>query len=336
MHVAAFLKRPTNHTLGAMVVVYGAERYLKQSARKTVERLVLGEEDDSGPTKFSGSDVDLATVLDELRTVSMWGSRRLVIVEEADEFVSRHRAALENYAAKPATKALLLLDVESWRKNTRLARALENAGLVLECSPLKGAALARWLNETCRTEHGKTLAREAAALLVQLAGTDLGLLDQQLAKLAAYVGQRSEIEPADVRRLVGGWKAETTWTMTNAVRDGRIEVALACLDKLLTAGESPLRILAGITYVFRKVAQAAEMASRPMPLSAALLEAGLFRNEVGSWTTYLRRITRPRAEQIYPWLLQADAGLKGASRLSERTQLERLLVQLSGGLPSDE
>jgi DNA polymerase III delta subunit len=44
---------------------------------------------------FDGSDAELAEVLDEVRTFSLLGGRRIVVVSGADPFVSRHRAALE-------------------------------------------------------------------------------------------------------------------------------------------------------------------------------------------------------------------------------------------------
>ena len=41
-----------------------------------------------------------------------------------------------------------------------------------------------------RRSHGKQLVAAAARLLVELVGAEMGLLDQELAKLAAYVGER--------------------------------------------------------------------------------------------------------------------------------------------------
>ena len=99
-------------------------------------------------------------------------------------------------------------------------------------------------------------------LLRELAGEDLGLLEQELAKLAAYVGSRSTIEADDVRTLVGGWRTETTWAIAGAVRRGRSGEALDLLDKLLNAGESPHKITAGLTFVFRRLAQAVERCAK--------------------------------------------------------------------------
>jgi DNA polymerase III subunit delta len=332
MHATEFLKAPEKHEPGPVAVLYGDERHLKVEAFHALARTVLGGDADGGGelglTRFSGKDIEFKSVTDELLTVSMWGEKRLVAVEEADEFVSQHRASLEKYLDKPARRSVLLLTVKSWPKTTRLAKLVAKIGLDLECSELKGAALLSWLAEQARSRHGKRLPRDAAALMVELAGTSLALLDQELSKLAAYAGQRAEITTDDVRTLVGGWKAETTWAMLDALQDGQVPAALRHLDQLLTAGEAPQMILGGLIYRFRQLAEATERARQGAPLKTALKDAGVWGNKLESAAGYLRRIGRPRAERLYARIVAADADLKGGSRLSERVQLERLLVEL--------
>jgi DNA polymerase-3 subunit delta len=260
----------------------------------------------------------------------MFTARRIVLVEDADEFVTKHRGQLENYVDKPSKKSTLLLDVKTWKKNTRLAKKLDEQGLEIDCGELAGPKLTAWLGESAEANFGKQLSRDAAALMVELAGTGLGLLEQELAKLAAYVGDRPRIAPEDVRQMVGGWKAETTWTMLDAVRDGDPATALGCLEKLLTAGEAGPKLLGGISFVFRKLADATERSREGVALPAALKDAGVFFRDIEKAERYLRRVKRPRAEKILARLLKADSDLKGGSQLSDRLQMELLLLWLAG------
>ena len=225
MHATAFLKSPPPN-IGAIAVLFGEEQFLKRAAFERLCLLVLGDDEEHlGLTRFAGDQVDLKTVCDELRTISMWGSSRLVAVDDADRFVSQNREGLEKFLQKPPKNSLLVLDVKTWPQTTRLAKAVPKIGLELECSPLSGNDLVRWLAETAKTAHGKSLNREAAALIRELAGDDLGLLEQELAKLSAYVGDRTTIEIADVQTLVGGWATETTWSIAAAVRRGETGAA---------------------------------------------------------------------------------------------------------------
>ena len=332
MHATEFLKDSAQHETGPVVVTTGDQISLKHSVLASICKNTFGdaEDDDTSVTRYSGNDAELTTVRDELLTLSMWNDQRIVVVDDADDFVKQNRAGLESYVANPSKKSIFVLAVKSFPKNTRLAKMVAKIGLTVECTELTGTALNRYVNDAAVHRHGKELTRNATQLLTELAGNNLGLLDQELAKLAAYVGDRNGIDVEDVRKMVGGWKAETTWAMINAVRDDRIGVALSCLEKLLVAGEAPQKILGGLNFVYRKLALATELARQGGSLNAAMNKAGVFPRDIGPSQQYLRRLGRPRAEKILSWLIQTDNNLKGGSRVPERLQLEELLVRLSG------
>ena len=102
MHAVEFLKQPP-HEIAPMVVLFGAQRHLKQAALALLRKTVI-DDDDTCLTRFSGRDALLQAVSDELHTVSMWGDRRLIVVDDADEFVTKNRAGLEKLVDKPAKK----------------------------------------------------------------------------------------------------------------------------------------------------------------------------------------------------------------------------------------
>lgn len=330
VHASKLLKPSDKTEVPPVVAVAGDQRFLKVACLRELGRRVLGEDDEFGPSRFPGESVDLKVVLDELATVSMWGGRRLAVVEDADAFVTSNRAALERYVAKPSKGGVLVLDVKSWPKNTKLAKAVAATGLELDCSELKGAELQKWLVETAKDEYGKSIERDAAALLGELAGPDLGMLDRELSKLADYVGDRKEISTAEVTALVGGWKAETTFKMLEHVRAGDLGAALVELDRLLRAGEAPQRILGGVLFVYRKLAAATEAARRGMPLPAAVRSAGVFPKDQAESVEYLKRIGSKAAGRFFEHLVEADAALRGYGKLPERIVLERLLIRLTG------
>lgn len=332
LHATDFPKQLEALSGASLIVLFGQESHLKQTSLGLLCEQVLKSPVDSaiGLTRFTGKDVDFRTVRDEIQTVSMFSPTKLVVVEQADDFVSAWRGQLEGFADKPVGRGKLVLEVNKWPGNTKLAKKVAQQGLAIECSELKEGRLVAWLIERTREEYGKHLTRDAAQLLPELAGSGLGLLDQELLKLVSYVGDREKINVEDVRVLVGGWKGETTWTMINAIRDGHIDLALICLTKLLHAGEAPPKILGGMNYVFKKIAEATEASRLGKPLSAALKDAGVYYKEIEATEQYLRRIRRPRAERILSRLAQADYHLKGGSRLPDRLQMELLVLWLAG------
>lgn len=326
-----FLEAPQHHKTGPVVAVFGKERFLRREAIKQAVALVLGvQSDDLSLIRLPGAETDLKTVVDSLLTVSMWNPRQVVLVEDADDFVSNFRTGLEEYLERPAKKSVLLLELNSLPSNTRLAKKVAAIGLPIDCGELKGAPLINWIVKSCRSRHDKKIDRQAAQLIVDLAGAELGLIDQELGKLAAYVGNSSAIDAAAVEKLVGGWKLETTWKMLDAVRDGHISIALELLDKLLIAGEPPVKLLGGINFVFRPIGKATELSRQGRQIVEALTESGVKPFNIQGVVPYLKRLGRPRAERILQYLLGADLAIKSSSGLSDRMIMERLLLQLAG------
>jgi len=331
-----YLAEPDKHAPAAVCALFGDEPFLHRQSLICIRAAVLGgEEGDFSYTAFDGAEAELRDVLDELATVAMFGARRLVVVEEADPFVTRYRAELEDYVARPAPTGVLVLSLKSLPANTRLYKAVASAGLLVDCNAPPAARLARWLSPWAKKTHKVQLPHAAAEMLIEMIGPELGLLDQELAKLAVSAGDRKKLTPEMISQSVGGWRAKTTWEMLDAALDGDVRGAMTQLDRLLAGGENPIGLLAQIAATLRRFAAAtrlvleAESAGRPVALRPALQQAGVRPFVLEKAERRLRRLGRRRGNLLYGWLLQADLDLKGASRLPPRAVLERLIVRLS-------
>ncbi|MBX3412756.1 MAG: DNA polymerase III subunit delta [Pirellulales bacterium] len=335
-----YLAAQAKHPAPAVCVAFGDEPFLKREVLLALRREVLGGGDgDFSLTRLEGRAAALRDVLDELATLSLFGSsgRRLVVVEGADEFVSAHRAALEDYVAKPRGASVLLLDVKTFPSTTRLYKAVASSGLLIDCAPPTDAKIQKWLVGWARERHEIKLEAAAAELMVEIVGRSLGVLDQELAKLAAFAGPGETVKRDTVADLVGGWRAKTIWVLLDAALEGDAKTALEQLDLLLGGGENPVGLMAQMGSSLRRFAAAARLiaASRSgrgaISLRDALVEAGMKPFVLAKAEAQLRQLGRARAEQLYTWLLETDLALKGASSLPPRTLLEQLIVRLSKG-----
>ncbi len=260
-----------------------------------------------------------------------------MVVRKADDFVSRNRSALEDYVAHPKASGVLVLEVATWPANTRLAKAIAAEGLSIECKTPAPQSIAKWLASRATKEHRARLERQAADLLLDSVEPDLGLLDQELAKLALAAGEGGAIDAALVREMVGGWRSKTTWDMLDLAVGGHAAEAILQLDRLLSSGESPVAILAQIGSTLRRFAAAArtveqaERAGRRTTLKHALEAAGFRSFVVAKAENQLRQLGRQRSASLYRAVLEADLALKGASSAPMRARivLERLIARMS-------
>ncbi|MEX2114002.1 MAG: DNA polymerase III subunit delta [Pirellulales bacterium] len=334
-----YLAHPGKHPAGSVCAIFGDESFLKRQVLAQIKAQVLaGEDADFSVTVFDGREVAMRDVLDALATRALFGGgRHLVVVDEADEFVSQNRAALEDYVARSKSDSVLVLDVKQWASTTRLAKALADGGLQVECKFPPPARLAKWLIAWSKSHHHAVLDPAAAELLVESVEADMGLIDQELAKLAASAGPGGTILPELVSQSVVGWRTQTAWAMLDAALAGQSRGALVQLDHLLLSGYVPIALLAHIGASLRRFAAAtrlieqAEQARRRITLRSALADAGVKPFVLARAEEQLRRLGRPRARQLYGWLLEADLALKGSSSSPARARLllERLIVRLS-------
>jgi len=170
-----------------------------------------------------GERAELAEALDELRSFAMFGGGKLVVVRNADAFVTRFREQLENYLGQPSDSATLVLRLCSLPANQRIYKLIVKVGEVVKCEPPKD--LAGWVMARGREAHGLAVAPDAARMLADLIGGDLGRLDNELAKLALMV-DGGKLSAKDVAGTVSFQREQQMWDMTNELAAGRAGEAL--------------------------------------------------------------------------------------------------------------
>lgn len=334
MDAMTFLERVAEATPRPLYVLHGDEPFLKRQVQVALRTLLLGPKDDGfALSSYPGDKATLATILDDLRTLPFLSPHRLVVIESADPFVTQERTKLEKVVAelvekKKAGTGVLVLEMRTWTATTKLAKMVPES-MTISCKSPASHLLPDWCANWCRTHHGKQLASAAARLLVDLIGPEMGLLDQEMEKLAIFVGEAPRIETKDVDTLVGRSRGEKTFEIFKLITAGKASEAVAFLDRLLEQGEEPIALLGAFSWQLRRVAQVGRLVVQGMPMTSALEQMG---GEAYARTRdeqLMRHLGRRRLDQIYEWLLQADLGLKGSSALPPRTLLERLVVQLA-------
>lgn len=336
LDAAELLLRDKPLEVPGFCVVAGGEEFLKRRALVALRRAVLTPDDEMVSLRvLAGKSAELRSIRDELATVSLFGdSRRMVIVEDADEFVTKNRADLEAEADKPRRGGVLVLEVRTFPANTKLAKLVAEHGLTVKCETPSAAKLSKWLVSWCKSAHGSTLEGAAATELIETIGPELGLLDAELTKLAS-TADGGKITADAVRQLVAGWRTRTAWDMLDAAAAGQTAEAFTQLDRLLGSGEAPVALMGQIGFTLRRFADAArlvddaEKTTRKITPGQALTETGVKPFVLAKSEQQLRQIGRQRALELYDGLLEADLALKGGSALPPRLVLERLLARLS-------
>jgi DNA polymerase-3 subunit delta len=162
---------------------------------------------------------------------------------------------------------VLILLFPQLPSSKRLLSALDELGVLLnlslrqakkgeQLSTLKSHVRARLAKEN------KTIHPEAEALLLERVGGEIYLLEMELQKLSAFLGERRQIIPRDILEVTGLSREEPFYEFTKVLGDRSLSGSLRLLRQLWDQGYNPLQILAGITNSLRRLLSAHELLAR--------------------------------------------------------------------------
>lgn len=346
VHALDYLQHSEQYALEPIIVVAGSDAYLRRLVIDTlIARYQHGA--DIPYQTFQGADLAWRDLASDLVTGSLLepSSRRLLIVDEADTFVSTHRARLEKYAADPAASSWLVLSVHSFPATTKLYQIVAAQYRIILCNvPEKlgrksaDERIVEWLQYRARQQHAVELTEAAATKLLEMIGPEFGVLDQELARLSMLVWPDKRIDQDLVAGQAGNWKMRTGWELIDAVAQGDTIRALAMLQRLWETDQGDANLIFGqLSWALRQFAaatrwvQRAERAGRKVTLHQALTAAGVRPYQLENAVAQLRQIGRARGSRLYQWLMELDLSLKGshASPHRARLALEKLIFQLA-------
>jgi DNA polymerase III delta subunit len=188
-----------------------------------------------------------------------------------------------------------------------------------------------------KSHHGRAIQKATAERLLDRLDSDLGQIDQAIARLAA-AGGTGAIPPEAVDEIAMGPKERSAWEMVDLAASGRAAAAISHLADRIESGESPIGIAAQVASVLKRVSAAARLlglpaeAGRPAGINDALKAAG-----VAAWpkamdqaAAALRQLGPRRARSLPVWILETDRALKGEASRGLRAQLaiERLFCKM--------
>jgi DNA polymerase-3 subunit delta len=191
---------------------------------------------------------------------------------------------------------------------------------------------------------GKRVDRAAEARLAELVGDDTRALAAELAKLAAFAGDRKVIGVEDVDALVTRTASDPFFALGNAVEARDLPAALAVLDRSLADGASPHMIVGSLAAAVRRMLLQVEQARAivgdrairtPRDFEALVYpnlpeedrtdRSGKPRHPFGLWKKYeaAQRYARGELLAALAGLAEADRGMKSGG--DGRLLLERCL-----------
>jgi DNA polymerase-3 subunit delta len=218
-----------------VIAIIGDEPYLKEEHIRSILDSVAPE-GEAEITEFNGRETAIADILDELRTFPFFNSHRIVIVRNADALLTNHDESLSKYTENAASSSTLVLDFSTLDGKSKFAKMLKKHGKQIRVERMREYQVPRWLQNRASKKYGKKLRSTDAAFMVEIAGTNPGLLDSELAKIASLTAGSDSITRQHIDSVITRGRAQTVFKLTEQVEAKNKAGALKLLDEIFSQG----------------------------------------------------------------------------------------------------
>jgi DNA polymerase-3 subunit delta len=282
---------------------------------------------------YRGNEENGGQAVQAAQTLPMMADRRVVVLRDLESAPVAMLEKVLGYVSNPSDTTVFIMSTGGFPKvvkggknfGTRIVNAVKKTGKIFayrseDVSPVEFAVMAA-------QKGGKHIGRREASLLIELVGGDLGLLDQEIAKVCLYVGDAPTIESKDIHDATALLAEPVIWDLTTGLASRDSDQTLRALHRLQEAGDDPRKLLGLVGWQMRELIKMSEL----VHLGKSERE---IRKEVKMrWDLFQRvlPILRRRgfdAHQVLPRLAMANQQMNshraGASHVFERLVFDLL------------
>lgn len=303
----------------------GPEPYQRDRARRAlIDALLTAEEREESLVRYDLEEAPLAAVLDDARALSLFATKRLILVSRSEAVLPRGKAAaseddagtgdspaelLAAYIADPTPGVTLVFEAaryefegEDKTKVERLRKFFAAVPAVVEF-PRMDARAATTLAEQLARQASLPISRDALQFLVEALGADVARIAAEIEKLRSFASGRDKITVDDIVEMVPDARSSNVFALVNALASGDRARSLDVLDTLVRQGEYLPLALSFLATQFRLALVAREAGLR----NAQQIQSHFSSSGTPMW--------RSRAEQVQQTVAafskkQLEAGLR--------------------------
>ncbi|MFJ7974986.1 DNA polymerase III subunit delta [Peribacillus sp. JNUCC 23] len=251
-------------------LLVGTESYLiNETKQLLMQHALLGDEIDFNFSQYDLEETPIETALEDAETLPFIGERRLVFVQnpffltagDKKQKVEHDVKRLEAYLADPVPYSILVIAApyEKLDERKKITKELKRKAVVVEAKKLNEHELKVWIRDRAAMSQIQ-IDEQAIDLLLELAGTNLMMLTNELDKMAMYVGEEKRIDAVIVEKLVAKSLEQNIFTLVDHLLQRKIESAITIFHDLLRQNEEPIKILSVMAGQVRLLYQVKELA----------------------------------------------------------------------------
>lgn len=311
-------------------VLAGEEVFQIEEAIAAVRKKLLGtgsENNDFLLELFDGEGLEGSALISAVQRLpglfDAQDSKRLVICRRFDKASAAVLESMAGYWEDPNPSTCLVLTVHKLDKRKAWVKHIEERGFVLETHEPFDRDWPRW-QVYFERKLAKQFGPAAWDTLVESSGRSLSNAWMESTKLASYVGTQPKITREDVQLVVGNHPESDIFAFCEDVANGELLAAHTKYRKLISTGESEIKLLALLLRLFRQVRICRALLDRGITDNRQFAsEAGIPPFVVPKRLQQARALTLGRLDHVLKILADTDYRLK----MGKGTLFDNLLIE---------
>jgi len=334
--------------IGNLYLFSGEEQFLKEETLSRLKELLISPEMEAfNYNLLYGFDTDYGQIIATAQSLPVFAEKRLVVVKQAEEMEDRKLEAemkdqklalllalLEEYLKSPSPFTVLTFVYNEnrafWERGTRTARDYRRKEFKLLQKYCTEVSFRRLSEERAKAwtidhaeKHDYTITPEGVSYLIDLLGTDLTAIANELQKAFIRLGERRRIEVKDLEGSAGRLHRYPIYELTDAIGRKKLAQSLKILHRMIEDGSKPLSILNSLNRHLIKIANLKGDMQRE--------EEKVFKSTAPEkLKRQVDMFSREELASVFQYLCYIDIACKSTS-LKPQFLLENLLMKLCQG-----
>lgn len=307
--------------------MYGQERYLVHHGVDLIIENAIGSSLSDFNVDVFYSDTDPKKTISSINTLPIMSRKRVVIIKniEACTYLNDLLSEVENLSS---TTVLILTGNKIDLRKSFFKSVVKN-GLVVEFNHLSEDKLLSWVNK--KLNKYKKAELEVSKVLLSMVGCNMYCLENEIIKLANFVGEKETVEVQDVRDVCSKLTTENIFNFSKYLASKDRGRALGMLNELLLSSDSnPIGILALIKRHFRILLILKEGKNLADSELASLV--GVPRYFLRDYVIQGSSWSVDDLHRVYDLLFETDISMKSSS-ISDDIFLTNLVLKTTSKMP---
>ncbi len=324
--------------LANVMLVVGEEEYYRSQILAALPDYIFAGVDvaDREITTFD-KDTNLHELESVINSYPFFSGKSLVFLRDEKLLGAKQESEAKKTQLEKLLKIIadvpeyctFVISVLKLDKRGKLYKELAKSALVCECESIKPANLSAWLKAQAQEAGGSFDTEAMATIMEYLAPVDkapLQLLQQEIAKLAIYAGERKRWTKEDVETMFSDLPEVSQFALLNAIAERKLLDVLELLAAERKKGTPILKLCGFIMFEVRRLLRMKEFLEAGYPHSQIASELKMSPYAVKKVAQQCQKFSLSSLKIALEDLAQLNIGIRQGGRQYEL--LEEIFVKL--------